>query len=324
MFYLVILIGSFLLTYLIRLAALKKKVIDVPNERSSHTVSTPRGGGLAIVITIYSGWSYLYFENLIEKNLFYALLFGLPVSLTGILDDIIGLNYKYRLIIHSISAGGALWFTGGLSKVDTGIFTLENPVLLTGCAFIGILWFINLFNFLDGIDGYAATEAVFIAAALFGFISDQSVLIIAFSAMGFLVWNWQSAKIFMGDVGSTSIGFTFAVYAIWYQNNEKLSLITSAILTALFWFDATITLYRRLRNREILTSAHKKHAFQRLVQAGFSHQKTVWLSFLVNLFLLGLAMLSFIFNLFSPVLLGVSLIILYTIVKMIDRKKSFA
>ena len=321
--YIITFILSFALTYIVRKIAIKKSIIDTPNERSSHTVPTPRGGGLAIAITWFIGLIYLFINNRIESNLFYALLSGIILVIISFLDDIYNLNPKIRIIAQLISASLALYFLGGMKIIDIGFYKLENIWLLTPVALIGIIWFINLYNFLDGIDGYAGMEAIFISLAFYFFSNHSFYLLLTFSVLGFLVWNWQPAKIFMGDVGSTLLGFNFAVLAIYEQNTLSVSIIIFLIISSIFWFDATYTLFRRWKNKEKLSQAHRKHAYQRIVQAGFSHQKTVFFATFLNIINFVFAYMSFQNKNLCTVYFIFTLIIVFGITYLIDKKKSF-
>jgi Fuc2NAc and GlcNAc transferase len=318
-----IFLTSTVITYIVRYFALKKKIIDIPNERSSHTVPTPRGGGLAIVAVWYASLIYFFIRDLIAADLFYALACGLLLTIVSLADDLMTVHPKIRIAAQAATVGGALYFLGGLKVIDFGFFEIRNVWFLTGAAFFGLIWLINLFNFIDGIDGYAASESVFIFAALFLFFGDSTALILATATFGFLIWNWQKAKIFMGDVGSTMLGFTFGVFAIYYQNAEKTSLIVFLILSSLFWFDATLTLIRRFLNKEQLSSAHRKHAYQRLVQSGFSHQKTVIFGMILNLIFLATAYLSIKYHKFSILFLIFVILILFMADYFIGKRKPF-
>ena len=186
-----------------------------------------------------------------------------------------------------------------------------------------MVWCINLFNFLDGIDGYLSTEVIFVCLAVFILFGNDLFLFFLAITAGFLVWNWQPAKIFMGDIGSTLLGFNIAIFAVYYQSTIQISIFVWLILTSLFWFDATLTLYRRYRNKEKLSQAHRKHAYQRIVQAGFSHQKTVLYSLLINVFLFLLVMISYKFMKLIIPCFVLSMILLSLILKKIDKKKKF-
>lgn len=321
--FLIILIASFSLTYLVKVIAKKKLLIDIPNERSSHVTPTPRGGGLAIAISWFAGISYLNFIGNMDVNLYYALLSGILISGISFLDDIYTLKSLPRMIIHAISTLIALYFIEGLKVIDFGFFTVENTIILNVLAFIGIIWFINLFNFIDGIDGHLSSGILFITFALFFFVKDTVLLILAAALLGFLPWNWQKAKIFMGDIGSTLLGFTMAVLLIYYNNHEQFSIVNGLIITAAFWFDATFTLIKRFLNKENIGQAHRKHAYQRIVQFGFSHQKTVLIVALLNLILFGLVYLSIHLEINNLVVLTITILLLFSVYKLVDSKKPF-
>lgn len=319
MIYLILLIFSFLLTYFIKNYMIKKSLVASVNERSSHTVPTPHGGGIAIAITWFIGLFYLYFIGQIENNLFYALLFGAVISIVSFFDDIYELSPKLRLIIQAIVAIGGLYFLGGFETLTFGIFDIQNSIFTNIFAFFMIIWFINLYNFLDGINGYAGSEAVFLAVAGFILFGGNHFLVLAVAALGFLYWNWNKAKIFMGDVGSTLLGYNVAIFTIYYANQEPNNFWIWIILFGVYWFDATLTLIRRKLNKERLSQAHKKHAYQRLIQAGWSHYKVTNYSIGLNALLF--AIVYFISNIFVAFLLA--FVVLVLVMKFIDSKKAF-
>lgn len=323
-FYISLILASFIGVWLYRKIAIKRKIMDIPNERSSHTIPTPRGGGVAIAILWFIAITYefLFFKSM-PNNLYYACWSGGILAIVGIVDDIKDISPKIRMIAQVISAGLALFFLGGLQKVDLGFYTFESVWILTPVTFIAIIWFINLFNFLDGIDGHLATEVIFITAGACLFVLNSIALIIACITLGFLFLNWQKAKIFMGDVGSTLLGFNIAVLAIYFQNTDRSSIIMWIMLSSVFWFDATFTLLRRWRNKEQLSKAHKKHAYQRIVQFGFSHQKTVLFASTINIIILGLVVLSFQYAELTLIFLLINIALLYFIDYLIGKKKPF-
>ncbi len=323
-FYLLILILSFFLTWLYRKYALHKSLLDIPNDRSSHTIPTPRGGGVAVVLTWFGGLLWLLVQQKIDHNLFWAFMAGLPLVIISYLDDIYTLKPGLRFLVQALSAAGGLWFLRGLHVVDFGFATLSSVWLWTPVTFIAILWAINLFNFLDGIDGYIGSEVAFIGLALFAIFMDATALLLAIAIIGFLIWNWPKAKIFMGDVGSTLLGFNVAVFAIWYQNTQDISVLFFLIITGAFWYDATITLYRRWRNKEKLSEAHRKHAYQRLTQSGLSHQQVTIGLWGVNLVLLGLAYAGILFSSYIWAAFILALLLLAAVMYYADRRKEFS
>src|SRR3989339_32549 len=300
------------LTYLVRQLALKKNIIDNPNERSSHTVPTPRGGGVAIVLTWFGGLTYLFLHKQIETNLFFALLSGVVLALVSLLDDVFDLKPKVRILAQAISALGALYFLGGFQFSPN----FHSPIvfwLLNIGVFIGIIWFINLFNFLDGIDAYASQEAILVSLGIFFIVGQPILWVLMASVAGFLVWNWPKAKIFMGDIGSTQLGFILVILGIYSHNTSQFSIIHWVMISSLFWFDATLTLFRRWRNNEKLSVAHRKHVYQRAVQSGMSHNKTILISLVLNIVIGGFIFISAEIDFLMVPLFIFNLLLLYLI-----------
>ncbi|MBN2349910.1 MAG: glycosyltransferase family 4 protein [Bacteroidales bacterium] len=306
-----------------RKIALKRHVLDIPNERSSHTIPTPRGGGLAIVITWYIGITIIYLYKSLDKELYFALLTGIILAFISLIDDLISIKPFVRFLFQGITATIAFYFLGGFSPLSVLNVEFNFSIFLYPFIILGIIWFINLFNFLDGIDAYASVEAVFVVTALFIFTGNYINIVLVAAVLGFLIWNWPRAKIFMGDVGSTQLGFILSVLGIYFHNEHKISIILWLMLTSLFWFDATYTLIRRWQNKEKLSQAHKKHAYQRIVQAGFSHSKTVYFSMIINAIIFLLVALGFNFKIFILPLFLLNMLCLFGINRLIDRRKSF-
>jgi len=319
MIYAILFLLSVSLTYIIKEIAIKKSLLAEINERSSHTTPTPHGGGIAIAFTWFSGISYLFYTNAIDSSLYFALMVGVIISVVSFVDDLIELSPKLRLLTQSLVAFLGLYFLGGFEQFNLFFFTIENQIFTNIFAFFMILWFINLYNFLDGIDGYAGSEGLFLALAAFLLFGGAHFLVLAAAVFGFLIWNWHKAKIFMGDVSSTLLGYNVAIFTVFYANEENSNFWIWIILFSLFWFDATLTLVRRYKNGEKLSQAHKKHAYQRLVQSGWRHDKVVIASMFLNALLLVLVY-------FIPSLLVAfvgSLAVSYGTVRFIDTKKDF-
>lgn len=316
--YIVIFLISILFTYIIREFAIKKSIIDIPNDRSSHTVPTPRGGGFGIVVIFYFGISFFYYKDNISQELFFALLCSLPIVIVSLIDDIITLSSKIRFFIQIISSILAIYFLGGVNYIDFVIFELSGW-WINVIVFFAIIWITNLYNFLDGIDGYAGSQAVIVGVGVFLILGNIIGILIAVATLGFLVFNWPKASIFMGDVGSATLGFIFAILC--FYDTSSGNIYVWLILLSIFWFDATVTLFRRFRNRERITEAHKKHAYQRLSQSGWSHSKITISSIIINLFfLLGLFFTKeeYFFYYFL-IIIGILIIV----INFIDRRKAF-
>lgn len=319
MIYLLLFVLSFILTYLVKNYAIKKSLVAEVNDRSSHTIPTPHGGGIAISITWYIGLIYLYTNNQIDNVLFFALIIGVLISAVGLIDDIVDLKPKTRMLVFILVGMTGLYIVGGLNTLTFGYFNISNPILTSIFAILLILWYINLTNFIDGINGYVGTEFIFLSVVGLLLFSGSHFVVLAVGVLGFLYWNFGKAKIFMGDVGSTLLGYTIAIITLYYANVEPNNLWIWITLYGVFWFDATLTLIRRKLNGEKLSHAHRKHAYQRLTQAGWSHSK-------VTLYALGLNVLIFLLVYFIPniaISFGLSLVLLFGATKFVDSKKEF-
>jgi Fuc2NAc and GlcNAc transferase len=179
-----------------------------------------------------------------------------------------------------------------MQHVHIGTHIFGSGLLLNGLAAIGIVWLINLYNFMDGIDGIAAAEAVTVgsvAGALLWWAGDRGLagvsVVVAAASGGFLVWNWSPARIFMGDVGSAVLGYMFATVAVASENRDTLLIWQWVLLLGVFVSDATITLVRRAFHGDRVHQPHKRHAYQRAVQAGWTHARVSGTIVLINLFL---------------------------------------
>lgn len=272
---------SFFLTFIYRKWAVKQSILDIPNERSSHFLPIPRGGGIAIILTWFTAVIIGYLNDQIDTKLFYALIAGLIIAVLGIIDDFKGISVNIRFFVQFLCSGFALYLLGGFIP----IFGKYIITLWSIFALFGIVWFINLFNFMDGSDGYASMEVVSVALSCWFFTGSNFMLFLCFCVAGFLVWNWPHAKIFMGDSGSTTLGYILVIVGIYFQNTNQLNFGYWIILTSLFWFDASFTLIRRIIGKENLSKAHKNHMYQRAIQGGFSHLKTMLAGFVINVLL---------------------------------------
>jgi UDP-N-acetylmuramyl pentapeptide phosphotransferase/UDP-N-acetylglucosamine-1-phosphate transferase len=319
MIYIILLLLSFALTYFIKEYAIKKSLVATVNERSSHSVPTPHGGGIAVSLTWFIGLIYLYINDQIDPSLFFALILGAVIAVVGLVDDIIELKAIPRMIVFTLVGASGLYIIGGLETITFGLFDISNIVVTSIFAMLLILWYVNLTNFIDGIDSYLSVKFIFLSVAGLLLFGAAHFAVLGVSVLGFLYWNWHKAKIFMGDVGSTLLGYTIAIITIYYANIESSNLWIWITLYALFWFDATVTLVRRLLNGEKPSVPHKKHAYQRLTQAGWSHSR-------VTLAALGLNLVIFALVYFIPniaVSFGLSLVLLYGAMRFVDSKKKF-
>lgn len=293
MIYIIILLCSFLCTLGIKKYALKNNVIDIPNERSSHSTPTPRGGGLAVVITFLAslaGLIYIQgFDLLVGISLFVG---GALVACIGFIDDHGHVDAKWRLLIHSLASFCVVYSVSGLPVID--IFGLEFDFGIFGyfLSVLAIIWILNLFNFMDGIDGIAGIEAIsstFFAGLFLSFISPESSLVtllwlLTASVSGFLILNFPPAKIFMGDAGSGFLGFMLAVFALVCSTIDQGMLWVWLILLGVFVVDATFTMARRFARGEKVYEAHCSHAYQFASRKYSSHLKVTLSVLAINIF----------------------------------------
>ena len=274
-----------ILTGAVRAYALRSSLLDVPNERSLHRTPTPRGGGIAIVLVTLAGLAGFAATGTIPDSTAWTLGGGgALVAAVGWLDDRRGVSAPARALVHAIAAGWAVAWIGGLA----------SPLAVLGAVWV--VWAINLYNFMDGIDGLAGAEAVsvgLIGGALLLSAGATALSTVAFlvaaAAAGFLGWNWAPARIFMGDVGSGFLGYTFGTLALLSHREAAVSLPLWLLVMGVFLFDATLTLLRRIAKGERWYQAHRSHAYQRLVQAGSSHARVTLLVLAVNV---GLGLLA--------------------------------
>lgn len=278
----------FLLTFAVRRYAAGYGIVDEPNHRSSHVQATPRGGGLAIVFVVTSwlllGWLWL---DLIPPGLAVALLGGsLPLAAVGLADDRAGLPVSVRFAVHVAAVAFALLLTGGIEgSGGTGAAWGWQALVAIAC-----LWFLNLFNFMDGIDGIATMEAVFVSAAsallLWWLGAPQGLtwtwLALAGACSGFLWHNWSPARIFMGDTGSGYLGFVIAVLLVVSTQVPGFSTWTAVILASVFGADATVTLLRRVARGYGWSEPHRSHVYQRLARRWSSHSRVTTVYFALN------------------------------------------
>lgn len=251
----------------------RRVALDIPNERSLHSVPTPRGGGIAIAVT-QLGLLPVLFAALPDGEAGSSLVAGwlcvLALASLGLVDDLRPLPAKYRMLAQLAVFG---LFLGG------AVFERDDTLLGAGIVLgaLAMTWLVNLYNFMDGSDGLAATQAI-LTGSIGGALACQQgddlvggwALIIAAASAGFLVWNKAPARIFMGDAGSYCLGAGFAVL-IALSGARGLPPWPFLILLAPFIVDASLTLLRRMLAGEVWYAAHRTHAYQRLVQSGRGH-----------------------------------------------------
>lgn len=288
-------------TQVFRRYARRANLLDIPNERSSHESVTPRGGGVCIVVLFLLAVGYLHFVGGMPTSVFWALVVGaVSVAGVGFADDHSDVSALLRFLIQSAAATFAITMLGGLPEIQLGEYRVDLGLPGDVLSVVFTVWLINLYNFMDGIDGIAAVESVCITGGALAILPYgesmffTTLLVVHLAAtLGFLCWNWPPAKIFMGDVGSGFIGFVLAMFAIISCSLELLSIWVWLILAGVFIVDATITLVTRAIYGESLHQAHNNHAYQKLARRFNKHLPVTLGVLVINLFwLLPLAWLA--------------------------------
>jgi UDP-N-acetylmuramyl pentapeptide phosphotransferase/UDP-N-acetylglucosamine-1-phosphate transferase len=291
----VALTGSIFLTEVVRRLA----IIDVPNERSSHSTPTPRGGGIGLVAMTILGliFSQQIWQLTSWSELLFYLFGAVLIAIISWVDDIKSLSAKVRFPAHFMAAGIVIAKWGYWEYVNIPLW--GNLYLGPFGLLLTIIWIVgltNAYNFMDGIDGIAGGQALIAGTgwAIIGWIIDDTFIfaiggLLAASTLGFLFYNWSPAKIFMGDVGSTFLGFSFAVVPVMAARSistpRNFIPLVGFLLIWPFVFDTGVTLLRRLSKGENIFQAHRTHIYQRLAIAGYSHQ-------IVSLLYIGLALIG--------------------------------
>jgi UDP-N-acetylmuramyl pentapeptide phosphotransferase/UDP-N-acetylglucosamine-1-phosphate transferase len=264
--------------------SLRRNLLDVPNDRSSHTIPTPRGGGLVIVIVCLLGYTAIavIFDTPFSWGYFFGALIVAGISW---IDDLYSLPFWSRLIAHTLAAGVLIADTGHWHAVSVPIVSASihlGSVLGILVTVLWIVWLLNAYNFMDGIDGIAALQAAIAGVAwsilAYAFGLNGVFLfagVLACASVGFLIHNWQPAGIFMGDVGSAFLGFTLAAIPLIARLETPVEIQWLPLVAVLFvWFfllDTVFTLLRRAFGRKRVWEAHRDHVYQKLVIEGREH-----------------------------------------------------
>ncbi len=283
---------TFLLTFFFKEIAIKRNNLDIPNERSLHTIPVPRNGGFSIVIIFLSCLLFFYFNSLTSIEVIKTILpASFLIALVGYLDDLYDISPLVRLLFHFFSAFLVLCFMGGLPKIIIFDFELN---LIPGNFIIGLLiivWVTNLFNFMDGINGLAGSQVV-VNNLIVGLISiiyfglDNFVLIsfsLAAICSGFLIWNFPNAKVFLGDVGSSFLGFLSGTFFLLYGHQHEDLFWIWLIMFGVFIVDSTYTLIIRAFNKKKVYIAHRLHAYQKATVILNSHSRVTLIIIAINL-----------------------------------------
>ena len=306
-------IPTSILTAWVRRILIRRAVLDHPNERSSHTTPTPRGGGWAIMAVLVPGIIATGFYC--QLPVAYLGIIAAVLLLAGIswMDDRKGVNPAIRLGLHIIAAFlGSLCFNDNQSLFSGYIpLWLDRAIMIIGWA-----WFMNLYNFMDGIDGITGAETISIATGVCLLLAatgmnapalDTLTLILTGTSLGFLAYNWHPAKIFLGDIGSLPLGFLTGFCLLSIAVNGHL--IPALIIPLYYLADSGITIIRRALRGEKVWQAHRQHFYQQAARGLGRHDKVVYTIIFANLGLIGAAGWS-VFNPMAGLGLGMVIVAL--------------
>jgi len=283
--------GSWWLTGVVRRYAVNRNLLDRPNERSSHSVPTPRGGGVAIVLTFLLVVAWLGQGGHIEANLAWATLgAGLVVAFLGFVDDHLHMPARWRFLGHTAAAFWVWAWLGPIPPVPIFGVPIQLGVAGAALSIFYCTWMVNLFNFMDGIDGIASVEAITVSLGgafiwWLGGAGNGWLLAILFAACvgGFLVWNFPPARIFMGDAGSGFLGVVIGLLSLWSGQAAPHLFWAWFILVGCFMVDGTTTLVRRVLRGDRFNEAHRSHAYQYAARCLGGHRPVTLAVLAINL-----------------------------------------
>ncbi|WP_050122680.1 MraY family glycosyltransferase [Yersinia alsatica] len=319
---------SVMLTYLLRVYALKNNIIDTPNSRSSHVIPTPRGGGVAIVVSFLIGIMLFYFQGYLALLPAVGLIIsGGVIALVGFWDDHGHIAARWRLLAHFSAAAFLLFCLGGFPALTISGYTIDLGLFGSVFGLLFLVWMLNLYNFMDGIDGLASAEAVIacIGAIVIYLISGSHIeldsylvlWLLASTVLGFLLWNFPPAKIFMGDAGSGFLGLIIGSLAISAGWIETKFFFCWLILLGLFIVDATWTLVRRVLGGFKVYEAHRSHGYQIASRKFKRHLPVTLLAIAINVVWLFPIALLVGLNIVNPI---IALIVSYIPLLYVDYK----
>ena len=292
-------VGTLALTGIVLKFLRSRAILDYPNQRSSHMIPTPKGAGIAVICCISIACIIVSWSTPMEETVFTIILAVLTLALFSWFDDLRGISPLWRLLLQICAVAFVILMPWSSPSYEMNIF---NELLPIGWGYfvVGLIWvwFINLFNFMDGIDGISGLEmatigvGISLVVLLTGLTPLLGLLgvIVAASALGFLVWNWHPAKIFLGDVGSVPLGFLLGWLLLQLANHGQWA---AALILPLYYLgDGTLTLIIRIIHGKKIWHAHHEHFYQQAVSQGFSHAEVVQNIFLINVLLIVLATIS--------------------------------
>ena len=277
-------------TPILRKILIAKGIYDNPNARSSHHLPTPRGGGIVVLLAIIIGLAILGISGYpLPTGLLFIVLISFALSCLSWMDDVRNLSPFIRLACQALAVGTAILIDPSLIITSIPHLPASLSILITAAIWI---WFVNLYNFMDGIDGMTGVETISICAGLGllvlnGTLSDEilpPLAVISAATLAFLYWNWSPAKIFLGDVGSIPLGFLIGWFLL--KAISEGAWVMALILPGYYLADATITLLKRAFRLEPIWQAHREHFYQMPVPRNVSHNRVLYRIIVVNIILI--------------------------------------
>ena len=287
--FLIIFLSTFSLTVIFEKLGHTSYLLDHPIKRSAHSHPIPSGGGAVVAIVFLVVATSLFLNDRIPVNEYHALMGGSLIAVLGFADDVSSLSLWARLPTQLFAAFWVIYSLGGVPSIDFAFFRLSNPGVLILLGVLALIWLLNLYNFMDGADALAGTELIFVTSMslAFAIIAEDTLIalisaILIASVSGFLIWNWPPAKIFMGDVGSSFIGFVLGVLALISMHNESMTVWTWFILLGVFVVDSTWTLAVRVAIGKNWYEGHSSHAYQIARRKWGSHESVIFAVLVIN------------------------------------------
>jgi len=253
----------------------RRTILDHPVERSSHKAPVPKGGGVAVIAVLLAGWVWLAANGMAPPETLLVSALAFALAALSWLNDVTDLPAAVRLAVHLLIASVGLLALPDRGHVFQGLLPFPLDEAATVVTWV---WFLNLFNFMDGIDGITAIEAGTIGGGLaaIGALSDAlpigqfaMAVVVAAAALGFLPWNWHPSRVFLGDVGSVPLGFVVGWLLLRLAGGG--AWVPALLLPLYYLADATITLVRRIAGGERIWRAHRTHFYQRALGADGNH-----------------------------------------------------
>ncbi len=319
--------SAFLVTGLWLSLARRRNWFDHPNHRSSHVQPMPKSGGAGFVVAFSCFALWLYLDGQLTLAQLSLSATALLLAAMGFADDLRSMAIWKRIGLQVVAAGIALWLLDPVPRLEFPWGELGSVWVRGGLLALGLVWLVNLYNFMDGIDGLAAMETIFFClslAVLTGSGGAPAITVLslglAFAVSGFLYFNLPPARLFMGDLGSNYLGYIVGILGGMAMQSESVNMWTILVLLGVFMVDATTTLIRRMRSGAVWYHAHRSHAYQQAASRWNSHGKVVSAIALINVcWLLPLAWLTTVFGNWGMLITVIAWVPLHLVGKLVRQ-----